>query len=386
MKKKIFISIIIIIVAFFVIKQLFFSGKARQGMKMPSPMVTLATVERKNITESKEYIGRVDAKEEVQIVPHVDGYIIKKYVARGAIVNKGDLLYLIEPDEYEATVYQAKADIVNMKATLWESQKNLERAKELVDKDYISKSEYDNKLAIRDRSKAALEYANANLKRVSHSLEHTRIYAPISGKIGGVVTEGNLVGPSTGALTTISKLDPIYVKYHISADEFTQLRLKLSKEGKSLDNYKIKLEFSDGTAYPIEGKYYSYDNKVDETTGTIEITTLFSNPEGILLPGTMANVVMSEDKEVKKTVIPQSAVLEDTEGKYIYTLDKENKAEIRRIKVGKQIKEDWIVEEGLTEGEKVIMKGLQSLRPGVEVMLAPPQGLQPAKSEAKNVQ
>jgi len=391
MKKKAIIGIIILAAAAFAAKQFFMKGGPPGGMgQMPPPMVTLTEVKQKEITDTKEHIARVAAKDEVDVMAHVPGYIAKKYYDSGSMVNKGDLLYLIEQDEYESAVAQTKAEIENLKAALWESEKNLKRAKDLVVKDYISKSEYDNKLAIRDKSKAALEAAKAKLKKANYNYRQTRIYAPISGKAGNTVAEGNLVGPAKGPLTTIVMLDPIYVIYNVSADEFTKLRLKLNEQDKDLENAKIKVELPDGTPYPLEGKHYAYHNKVDQTTGTIQIKTLFPNPKGILLPGTMVNAIVYAGEAVKKTVIPQAAVLEDPTGKYVYIVDEENKAQKHRIKTEKQVGTEWIVEEGLQPGEKIILKGIQKIMmPGMKVTVTPPgkekpgQGKPPAKPDEK---
>ncbi len=377
MKKKIIIAVVILGALAFTAKTFFLKGGPPSGHgQMPPPMVSLAKVEQKEIVDTKEYIGRVAAKDEVDLVPYVSGYLQKKYFTEGEMVNERDLLFLIEPDEYEAAVAQAKADIENAKALLWESEKNLERAEELVAKDFISKSEYDNKLALRDKNKAALEAAKAYLKKVNNNLKHTRIYAPIPGKIGDVkITEGNLVGSNMGSLATIVRVDPIYVIYNIAADEFVKLRLQLEKENKKMDNCKVKLEFPDGTPYPVQGIQDFYDNRIDQTTGTIKVRATFRNPKGILLPGKLVNVIVYENKGDVKTVIPQAAVLEDPQGKYVYIVDKENKAQQKRIKLGKETGRYFVVKEGLKPDEEIILNGIQKIMmPGMPVMTAPAEG------------
>ena len=385
MKKRFFILVIIIAGLLFAAKHFLFKDDSSHGtgMERPPAKVTLAEVKQEEITDTKKYIGRIAAKDTVKVIPRIKGYVKKKCVHSDALVNKGDLLCLIDPEKYEAAVAQTKAIVEKAKASLWESEKNLERAKELVEKDYISKSEYDTKLAIRDKNKAVLEAARANLKKANDDLRYTKIYATMTGKIGHFAAEGNLVGPTKGPVTTIVRIDPIYAIYNIPAEEFTKLRLKLVEKGKDIDKGKIKIELPDGTPYPIEGKQYSYHNIVDETTGTLKIKTIFRNTKGILIPGTFVNVIVYEGKPVKNTVIPQAAVLEDSEGKYVYVVDDKNTAQIRRIKTGKQIDTNWTVEKGLKPGEKIILEGLQKVQPNAKVMPTPPEIKQSAEIKKK---
>lgn len=384
MKKKIILGIIILVAIGFAVKKIFLSGGPPRGMgQMPPPMVSVSEIKQKKIIDAKEYIGRVVAKDKVNLVPHVQGYLEKKYFTDGEMVHKGDLLFLIEPEEYEAAVSQAKANIETAKAILWESNKDLERAEELVKKDYISKSEFDKKLALRDKNRASLEAEKAYLKKVSNNLRHTRIYSPIRGKIGDVkITEGNLVGPNMGTLATIVRLNPIYVTYNIAAEEFTKLQLRLEKENRKMDNCKVKLEFPDGTPYSIHGIQDFYDNEVDRTTGTIKVRATFDNPKGILLPGQLVNVIVYEGNADIKTVVPQAAVLEDPQGKYVYFIDRDSKAQQKRIKISGESGKYFIVEDGLTPGDEIILAGIQKIMmPGMKVKIGPPEGMPPSKGQ-----
>lgn len=375
MKKNIIIGILIIAVLAVIAKIFFLKGGPPRGMgQMPPPVVSLTKVKQRKIIDTSEYIGRIAPKDEVELVPHVQGYLQKKYFIEGEMVNKGDLLFLIEPDEYEAAVAEAKADIENAKAAVWESEKNLERAEELVKRDFISKSEYDNKLALRDKNIAALEAAKAYFKKVNNNFKHTRIYAPIQGKISDIkITEGNLVGPNKGSLATIVRLDPVYVIYNVKSEDFTRLRMKLQKNNKKIDNCRVKIEFPDGTPYPVYGKQDYYDNKVNETTGTIKVRATFSNPGGVLIPGQLVNVIVYEGKGEDRTVIPQAAVLEDPQGKYVYYVDKQGKALQKRITIDGESDTDFIVKEGLTSGEEIILSGIQKIMmPGMKVNVGKP--------------
>lgn len=364
-----------------------FFMKKKPTPKRPPAMVTLIEVQEKEIIEVKHEIGRVAAKNEVKLEPQVNGYLEKEYFIEGAMVKKGDLLFLIEQEQYLANASKAKADTENAKAALTESEKNLERAKELVEKDYISKSEYDNKLAVRDKYKAAFNASEAYLKRVNYDLKQTKIYAPITGKIGSIkITKGNLVSPSSGALATIVSLDPVYVTYSSSGEDFLQLRLKLLKEGKDINDSKVKLILPGGEEYQYEGVQDFFDNNVSKTTGNVQLRATFKNPDGLLLPGNLVKVDIYGDKPVKKLVIPQAATLEDPAGKYVYILDSENKALMKRIKVGKQYETSWEVIEGLEAGEKIVLIGLQKIRVGAPVIVTPPEGEKLQGKEPAHVQ
>lgn len=334
------------------------------------PTVSVTSIKDTRITETDEYIGKVNARDTVDIVARVNGYLKKHYFTEGAIVNKGSLLFLIEPDQYQAEVEQANADIENIKASLIKDEKNLKRTKELIDQDFISHSSFDQALATRDKTTADLKSKEALLKKSKLNLSYTKIYAPITGKIGSLqVTEGNYVGPNSGVLATIVKLNPIFVTYNIPADDFTRLRLKFSEEGKSISNHEVDLVLANDTTYSYKGLQNFFDNKVDDSTGTIKMRAEFPNPEGILLPGQLGKVIVYANSSVIKHIIPQAIVLEDSVGKYVYVVD-DNKVKVQRIKTGKQVGKDIIVESGLSRIEKIISSGLQKLRPGMEVKVS----------------
>ncbi|MEW5819582.1 MAG: efflux RND transporter periplasmic adaptor subunit, partial [Cyanobacteriota bacterium] len=255
-----------------------------------------------------------------------------------------------------------------IKASLIKDEKNLNRVQELVQQDFISHSSYDQALSTRDNSIAELKAKEAMLKKAKLNLSYTKIYAPINGKIGSLmVTEGNLVGPDTGSMATIVKLNPIYVTYNIPADDFTKLRLKLAKEHKSIENHQIELILSDGAPYAYKGTQDFFDNKIDETTGTIKLRARFPNPDGILLPGQLCNIIVYSNKPVIKQVLPQSAILEDTAGKFVYIVTKEKTVQRQGIETGRQIGKDWVIKDGIEPDDQVISTGLQKIKHGMSV-------------------
>ncbi|MGD9581238.1 MAG: efflux RND transporter periplasmic adaptor subunit [Vampirovibrionia bacterium] len=344
-----------------------------QGMpQMPPPGVNITQIKNIKVTETEKYTGKIFARDIVDVVARVQGYLENHYFSEGAIVKQGCLLFLIEPDQYQAEVDQAQADIENVKATLVSDDKDLKRSEELIKLDYISHSSYDKALAKRDQSIAELKAKEAALKKAKLNLTYTKIYAPIMGKIGSLkVTEGNFVGPQTGVLATIVKLDPIYVTYKIPSDELTKLKLKLSQEGKKMANKDVEIILNDGTTYPYKGTVDFTDNQIDETTGTIVMRAKFPNPAGVLLPGQLCQVIVYENKENIRPAISQSVIQEDSEGKYVYILSENDAVQKQYIKVGQQSGKFWVVKDGLTKEDKIISTGLQKIRPGMKVNVMP---------------
>lgn len=361
--KKIIIPIVVVIAVLFGAKFFLFRGGPPPGARgnMPPPTVDIAEVSEIEVNETIETTGRVEAPEIVDITARVEGYLKKAYFKEGSYVKKGDLLFLIEPDRYEILVQQASAGIEEAKAALKEAEKNFVRIRDLVEKDYASKSQFDDIQAKRDRAKALLSVKNANYNNAKLNLSYTRIYAPITGKIGRInIDEGNLVVPAVSQLARIVSLDPVYVNYSIRSDEY--LNIKTFNKGGD-----VEIKLPDGTTYPTKGQVVFFDNEVDAATGTIDVRAEFKNPDSILIPGQYVNTLMYLGKAEKTLAVAQEAVMESPQGKMVYVVDKENTANIRPIEVDKQYKGYWTLKSGLEQGERVVVKGIQKLRPGIKL-------------------
>ena len=342
-----------------------------------APEVTVTEIHNKEIIRSFEAPGRVVSKYQVNVLARISGYLQKSYFKEGDFVKAGQTLFLIEPQEFSNAANVAKADVENTRAQLVYAEKQLARAKELVAKDYIAKSQYDNLLAQRDSLKAQLASAEARYNDTNRSLGYTHVKAPVEGRIGIItVTLGNYVTPSSGPLTTINSTDPIYVTFPLDSADFNALS---NADGADHKNRKTEIYFSNGQKYPFNGEQDFHDNKIDQSTGTVTMRATFQNPNNQLLHGEFVTVKLYSNNPVETPVVPQTAVQENQAGKYVYRIDEQNLPQLVYIKIGGQTGTDWIVEEGLKAGDRIVIDGLQKVVPGqpVTIKTADQKDLQP---------
>lgn len=337
------------------------TGKIQaENMKKPAT-VQVTTPEERDIYTETSVAGRISAKYTVDVLARINGWLQKRFFDEGAFVKKGQTLFLIEPDQYQNAVNNAVANVKQTQAALVNAQKELARAKELVKQDYVSKSYYDQALATRDQAQAAYDAAKAQLADARLNLGYTKVTSPIDGKIGKIIiTEGNLVNTQSGPLARIVSVSPIYVTFNIKSGEFIQYR----KLDNSVDfsNMSVKLQLADGTIYDEEGRIEFVDNEVNQTTGTIALRATFDNADELLVPGDFVTVQVKAKNPRHVLLVPQASVLDDATGYYVWMVDENGLAERRDIKVSDEIDKKWIVEEGLSEGESYVAKGVQSIR------------------------
>ena len=380
MKKNIIIIIAIIIAAVLFRYGFNVYDNIRQGRmskNKKAPEVTVTEIHNKEIIRSFEAPGRVVSKYQVNVLARISGYLQKSYFKEGDFVKAGQTLFLIEPQEFSNAANVAKADVENTRAQLVYAEKQLARAKELVAKDYIAKSQYDNLLAQRDSLKAQLASAEARYNDTNRSLGYTHVKAPVDGRIGIItVTLGNYVTPSSGPLTTINSTDPIYVTFPLDSTDFNALS---AADGADHKNRKTEIYFSNGQKYPFNGEQDFHDNKIDQSTGTVTMRATFQNPNNQLLHGEFVTVKLYSNNPVETPVVPQTAVQENQAGKYVYRIDEQNLPQLVYIKIGGQTGTDWIVEEGLKAGDRIVIDGLQKVVPGqpVTIKTADQKDLQP---------
>lgn len=370
MRKNIIIILIIIILVItvrFVLNYIngYLTGK-KMGVKNP-PKVYIETVKDEKIIQSYEASGRVESKYQVNIVSRISGYLQKSYFKEGSYVKKGDTLFLIEPDEYKNSYDISGADIKNIKAKLEYANKQLIRASELVKKDYIAKSKYDEILSQRDSLAAQLNAANSEHKDRQRNLSYTNIKAPVEGRIGTIeVTVGNYVNASTGNLTTIYSSNPMYVTFPLSVTDYNDLFHIDETSGKPR---RVELYFSNGKKYEFDGTQDYTDNKVNPSTGTVMFRATFQNKNGELLHGEFVKVIIYSNNYTTVPVVPVTAVMSNQEGKYVLKLDKKNLPQITYIKISSQAGNKWIVKEGLKSGDRVITEGVIKVIPGQPVKI-----------------
>lgn len=372
MKKKILFIIIIVLVLISIrfavsIFSSYMKQKARSNY-VP-PLVSVEEIKQENVIQSFEAPGRVVSKYQVSIMARVSGYLQKSYFKEGDYVKAGETLFLIEPDEYKNATNSAGANIQNIKAQLDFANKQLARAEELVKQDYIPKAKYDEILANRNSLKAQYSAAELNYKDSKRNLNYTTVKAPVDGRIGFIdVTVGNYVTPSSGSLTTINSTNPIYVTFPLSSEDYSAI----SSLDKNVNTKrKVELYFSNGVKYNYLGVQDFFDNKVDQTTGTVTMRATFQNPTNKLLHGEFVTVKIFANSPISVPIVPITAVQENQEGKYVYKLDSKNLPQLTYIKVQGQTGSNWIVKDGLNKGDKIITEGLLKVTPGAEVKIMP---------------
>ncbi len=376
MRKK--IGLAILIVALMVFARFAYvkfteaqNAKGRAAAMMP--VVSLDTVKEEEIANSIEAPGRIAAKYSVDIVAKVSGSLLKKHFMEGDYVKQGQLLFSIDPQEYAINVNKAAASLQNAQAVAFRAQKDYERAKELVANDFIAKSTYDQNLAERNVANANIKSAAAQLSDAKRLLSYTKITAPVSGRIGMVnVTEGNYITAQTGPLAKLVSLDPIYVTYSLDSKQFNQLRddtiLPTVKQNEPI---KVQIVLPDGTTYEHFGAEDFFGNEISQTTGSIPLRATFKNPEHILIPGDFVKVKIYSNTKHKKPVVPQAAVMQDSTGRYVYTVDADNKAVQTYITTEGDYGDYFIVKEGLKPGDKFIATGVIKVMNGMGVKVVP---------------
>ncbi len=331
----------------------------KKSMSAPKEVQTMNPIIREIYSKS-ESAGRIEAKYVVDVLARINGWLQKRFFDEGAMIKKGQTLFLIEPDEYKIAVDNAAASVRQNQAALINAEKELVRAQELVKNDYVSKSYYDEALATRDKNKAALDAAKAQLANAKLNLSYTKVTSPIDGKIGKIIiTEGNLVNTSSGALARIVSVNPIFVYFALKSSEF----LKFRKIDSSADfsNMNVQIQLADGSIYDKKGVIEFVNNEIDQTTGTISLRATFQNEDELLVPGDFVKVIVTANDPRTVMLVPQSAALNDSEGYYVWTVDKDSKALRKNIKVSDEIDKNWIVEDGLETDDVVVVKGIQSI-------------------------
>lgn len=381
MKKNIIIFLSVIIAAILVRYGFSMFGTIMQGKAMknkPAPSVTVQEVETKNVIRSFEAPGRVVSKYRVDVMARISGYLLKSYFKEGDTVKAGQTLFLIEPTEYSNASNVAAANVKNLKAQLVYAEKQLARAAELVKKDYIAKAQYDQILSQRDALRAQLASAQASLNDANRNLGYTRVKSPVNGKVGIInVTVGNYVSPTSGALTTINSTNPIYVTFPIESADFQALAVADKSNNK---NRKVELIMNGGVKYAKLGVQDFQDNKVDQTTGTVTMRATFDNPNNELIHGEFVTVKLYSNNPVEVPVAPITAVLENQAGKYVYKLDEKNLPQLVYVKTGEQNGDNWIIQEGLQKGDRIVTEGLQKVIPGKPVTIVTAEEMKKIKN------
>src|ERR1700758_4983152 len=356
------------------------AANAQSGASGP-PAVGVMEAVKRPITQSSEFLGRIEAVNRVSVVARVTAFLDKRNFVEGSEVKSGDLLYELERGPFEADLNSKEAEVAQLKATLVNARLTTDRARTLLGGPAGQQSTYDAALANQQSLEAQVQGAQAQVDLSKINLDYTQIRSPIDGMIGRTaVTEGNVVTPSSGTLTTIVSQDPMYVTFPVSVREALMLRDRYAARG-GFKAVVIRLRLTDGRIYDQVGQLNFVNNTIAQNTDTITLRGIIPNPPlpnlgprltiRELTDNEFVTVLLEGVEPVEVLAIPRSAVLSDQQGEYVYVIAADNKAEQRRIELGQSTSTIASVTSGLSPGEKVIVEGLQKVRPGETVAPGP---------------
>ena len=334
----------------------------------------MTEVRQQDIPVTGDWVGTTDGYINAQIRAKVQGYLLKQGYRDGSTVTAGQLLYQLDPRQYQADLDKALGDLAQAKANLLRSQENEAKYRPLVKVGAVSQREYDNTVQEVRANQAAVEAAQAAVAAARLNLEWTKITSPIDGVAGITQAQiGDLISP-TAIMTTVSKVDPIKVYFPISEQEYLKFADGIEhfrRTGDSSQAPTLELVLANGSVYPRTAKPSAVNRQVESQTGAIQIEALFDNPDNLLRPGQFARVHAVTESLKGALVVPQRAV-QEVQGNYqIAVVGPEDKIEIRTVKVGPRYEESWVITDGLKPGERVVAEGVQKVRPGAKVQPKP---------------
>lgn len=314
-----------------------------------------------------EYSGFVEAQNEVQMKARVTGMITEKYVNGGDKVEKGQLMFVIDPRTYQATSWNYQAQVASAQADLSRVRRDAERYQKLYEQGAVSKQTLDNTMAELEQSEAKVEAQKALLAAAQVDLGETNVVAPFSGKVSANdLAVGTFVTSGTTVLATISNSDPVRVKFSLAEAEYLKLVAAKGTDGTApLENLTIVL--ADGSTYPLKGKLTQVDRSISEGTGTLTLKAEFDNPDKVLLPGMFAHLQANIGTKKDALLVPQRAVTEIMYKTFVYVVNSENKVEMKEVKLGARVGRLWVVESGLDGTENIIVEGTQKVKKGSAV-------------------
>jgi len=343
---------------------------AQPGAAPPRPQVTVAAAVSRKVTDSGEFTGRFEAVERVEVRPRVSGYISSVNFQQGSEVNKGDVLFIIDPRPYQAERDKAAAGLAQARSQLALAISERERATKLLAQHALSQEEYDTRTAGNEQAQANVEAAKAALDSAALNLEFTRVTAPISGRISrALVTSGNFVTNGQTPLTTLVSLDPIYVTFDGDEQEYLQY-IKGARDGADDvhgTRNPVQVGLANESGFPHQGVMVFVDNALDPMTGTIRSRALLDNHDRDFTPGLFARLRLLGSSQHDAVLVNDSAIGTDQTVRYVLVVGKDNKVEYRPVQLGPVVDGLRVVQSGLAAGETIVVNGLQRVRPGAQV-------------------
>lgn len=338
------------------------------------PEVEVMTAEPEEVPFPVVYAGRIAGFREVEVRAQVGGILLKREFDEGARVNKGQVLFRIDPSTYQVALDRAEAQLEQARATLREAEENYTRIQQLQRRDFATGRQLDEATRVRDQARAAIKAAEAEIRSAKLNLGYTVVNAPVTGVTALTSPpEGSLVQAQQTLLTSITQLDPAYVNFSFTSEEAQEFRRLNEQREKPLTekDLTVELHFGDGSVYPHEGRIDTAAQRVDARTGTIQARAIFPNPDGTLLPGLFVRIVIRGVTLPNAIIIPEAAISQGPQGPFVFVVTAENKAEVRHIRLGAQLAQGRVVQEGLSAGDRVIVKGIIRVRPGGPVRPVP---------------
>ena len=343
------------------------NSQQQQQTEMPPAAVSVFDVTNQPVGSYQEFVARTAAVDTVQLRARVEGFLIKRDFDEGETVNKDQLLFEIDPKPYQAALKRSEADVASAKAELLKTSRDLARGRDLFKKGHLSQANLDTQTNNEARAEAAVQAAKAGLDTSRLNLGYTKIHAPFKGQVGkSRYSVGNLVGTASEPLATLTTVDPMYVNFQVGEKQLIT-HLQAGSQSGQREDFKFTLTLPNGSEYNQKGSLNFSDTRVDETTGTLTLRAVFPNPNGMLFPGLFVNLAVEGKNKESLPVIPQAAVQENQSGRFVLVVTPENQVESRQITTGRRIGPMWVASEGLKAGEKIIVEGLQKVRPGVAV-------------------
>jgi multidrug efflux system membrane fusion protein len=349
------------------------SAQAETAAATPAALpVSVSVVVPRETVPWDEFSGRLEAVERVEIRSRVAGAIQEIHFREGALVKQGDLLILIDPSLYAADVARAEGQVAAAKARLVLTKSDFERGQQLSDSRTISQRDFDGRVNAYSEAEANLKAAEATLQTARLNLGYTEVRAPVAGRVGKLeITVGNLIaaGPGTPVLTTLVSINPIYASFNADEQVVTRALKTLADESTPSEIGRIPVQMGTGTSEgtPYKGHMQLIDNQVDARSGTVRVRAVFDNADGRLMPGQFARLLMGQPKAEPALLISERAVGTDQNKKFVMVVDKDSKAEYREVALGVSIDGMRVVTSGLHPGERIVVKGLQRVRPGAVV-------------------
>ena len=363
------------------------SAHGAPGSGMPPAAVSTMTVQPKAVLAPFEYTGQTAGSREVEVRARVRGILVARNFTEGGTVKKGQSLYTIDPAPFHAALAKAEADLAGALARLQQAKRNAERLRPLYAEKAVSQKDYDDAVSAEAIGEADIKAARARLLEAQLDLAYTRVEAPVSGIAGrSLPSEGTLVSGPDVLLTRITQVDPMWVNFGIP--DADQLRMRSEAEAGRLvlpknGRFEVRLRLADGQVYERTGWLTFSDVRVSGETGTSDTRAVIANPDEKLRPGQFVRVTLTGATRPDAVLVPQRAVLEGPQGKFVYVVDEKSTAQPRPVEVGEWAGSDWIISGGLKPGDRVIIDGVMRIGPGAPVQAASVNGAKAAAQAAK---